>query len=198
MGTYCIDGKFLEKDIGGQTRFGKEILKELDLLVSKNEFEVVIPINTNEVPVYQNIKVIKYGKLNGLLWEQIDFLRYIKKYKKKAIYLCTTWPFSRPDIAAIHDAAVFALPNIYNNLYGRLSVFFHQTLFKIAAKKSDMILTVSNFSKSEIIKYLHVNENKIKIIGNGWQHIQSESCDMKIFEKFPQLKKKSIFFLQVV
>lgn len=53
MGTYCIDGKFLEKDIGGQTRFGTV------LNFSKSEIIKYLHVNENK------IKIIGIGKING-------------------------------------------------------------------------------------------------------------------------------------
>ena len=33
-------------------------------------------------------------------------------------------------------------------------------------------MTVSEFSKSEIVKYYHVNPEKITVVYNAWQHMQ--------------------------
>ena len=193
MNKFCIDGKFLEKDIGGQTRYGKEIVKELDKLIDKDEIELIVPMYVENIPEYKNIKVVKYGNKKGFFWEQIDFLRYLKNNNKMAIYLCNTWPVFRPDIATIHDVSVFDVSHIYKNFYGKGSVLFHKILFKSAAKRAKVIFTISYFSKNEIIKYLNVKGDKIKVLDVGWQHMKKIKSDIKIFEKYPQLIKGEYF-----
>ena len=193
MNKFCIDGKFLEKDIGGQTRFGKEVTKELDKLIDKNEIELIVSSHAENIPEYKNIKIVKYGKKKGVFWEQIDFLHYIKKNDRTAIYLCSTWPVFRPDIVTIHDTAPYDIPDIYKNLYGKISNIFHKVLCRIAAKRAKLIFTVSHFSKNKIMLYLGIEDKKIKVLCDGWQHIKYVKSDSNIFNKFPNLKKGEYF-----
>ena len=41
---------------------------------------------------------------------------------------------------------------------------------------------------------LGVPDEKIAVIGNGWQHFNGVTPDMRIFEQYPQLKRKKYFF----
>lgn len=66
-------------------------------------------------------------------------------------------------IVTIHDVYFLAhkkelsfLKQIYANLF-----------FSQAIKRSDRIITISNFSKSEIVKYLNADEQKISVISLG-------------------------------
>ena len=65
------------------------------------------------------------------------------------------------------------------------------------AKKARKIVTVSEFSKSEIVKYYHVNPEKITVVYNAWQHMQRVRPDPMLFgeySKWPQLKKGEYYF----
>jgi glycosyltransferase involved in cell wall biosynthesis len=66
-------------------------------------------------------------------------------------------------ICTIHDT--FHL-SFYKNL-SFLEKNYASFFYKLAAKLSDKIITVSNFSKSEIIKYLNPKKNLIEVIHNS-------------------------------
>lgn len=186
---FCIDGRFVTRGFGGQERFSYETLAELDKLIAKDEVELVVPLGAETLPIYENIKIVKYGKRSGLLWEQLDFWNYIRKNKGVAIYLCNTWSFLRPDVVTMHDVVMFAMPEIFSNLYGKLSAYYHRVLFKVAAKKARIVLTISEHSRDEIIKYVKVKEEKIRVIECGWQHFARIIPDETVFDRHPELKK---------
>jgi glycosyltransferase involved in cell wall biosynthesis len=50
---------------------------------------------------------------------------------------------------------------------GRVINFFQKTLIALSAKAAKTIVTISEFSKQEIVKYAHVNPEKIKITYAG-------------------------------
>ena len=50
------------------------------------------------------------------------------------------------------------------------------------------------FAKNEIQKAYKVQDNRIKVIPNGWDHFKNLQADDKIFEKFGQLKSKEFYF----
>ncbi len=192
--NFCIDGRFITRGFGGQERYTYEILSELDSIIEKNEIELVIPECAENIPEYKNIKTVKYGKRKGLLWEQIDFYKYLKKNNKLGVYLCNTWPYFRPDIVTLHDAVIFAMPRMYyKNIYGFLSITMHRILFKSAKKRAKVIFTISKFSKDELIRFLKIDESRIKIVDCGWQHINRIEPDYRIFDSKPFLEKKSYF-----
>lgn len=187
---YCIDGRFVTRGFGGQERYSYEILAELDKIIANDEFELVVPTYAENVPVYQNIKLVRYGdRKSGFLWEQIDFWRYLRKSKCLGIYLCNTWPYFRPDISTIHDVTMLVLPNLYTNLYGKLSVLMHKALFKSAAHRSKLIFTISEYSRAEIERILHVEENRIILLGCGWQHFLRVKPDETVFDRHSEIKR---------
>ena len=64
---------------------------------------------------------------------------------------------------------------------------------KSATKRAKAIIAVSEFTKSEIIKYYHVNPNRIHVIYNGWQHMNDVIQDESIFTNYPQIEKNKYF-----
>lgn len=191
---FCVSGKFLNKDhMGGQERYSYEILRELDKMIKKDEVEIVVPYSTKDIPVYENIKVVKFGNKNGILWEQIDFLRYIKKNNGVAIYLCNTFSVFRPDIVTLHDAAVFAIPELALTFYGKLSREYHRLLFKIAARRSKVVFTISHNAMDELNRFLKIRTNRFYVVDCGWQHMERIIEDDTIFDKHKEIAKGQYF-----
>lgn len=78
--------------------------------------------------------------------------------------------FSGKTAVTIHDVSFEAFPE---NL-SLADLFFLKKVSFFSAKKADVILTVSNFSKNEIIKYYNISEEKIFVLPLG--------ADKKILE----------------
>lgn len=70
-------------------------------------------------------------------------------------------------VVTIHD--VFHLAH-YHELSLKQKIYTNLH-FNAATKLNDLIITVSEFSKSEILKYTKANANSIKVIYNGINHV---------------------------
>jgi glycosyltransferase involved in cell wall biosynthesis len=191
---YVINGRFLTKKLSGQERFAREMLLELDKICKPGELEVVTPEYAKDIPAYKNIKVIKYGKVKSHFWEQISLFNYLVKNKATGVNLCTTCPLLKPDINTIHDISMTVNSGWYTNLYGRLSRIWHGlmkfTTFHFAKK----VLTVSNFSKSEMIRVFKAKPESIFVLGAGWQHYKKVGMDDTVFDRVSCLKKGEYYF----
>lgn len=65
-------------------------------------------------------------------------------------------------ISTIHDVVPYVFPSQYYT--NKLSFLFYRLKLKIAIRNSDIIITDSEFSKNDIIKFLGCDPNKIKVI----------------------------------
>ena len=88
MGKYVIDGLFLTQRITGTQRYAYELLCELDKISKKDEFQIVVPDSASELPVLKNIEIVKYGKRNGIIWQQTDLAHYLRKNNKNVRKKC--------------------------------------------------------------------------------------------------------------
>ncbi len=73
---------------------------------------------------------------------------------------------ARKRLVTIHDVfhlAFYETLTFKQKMYARLA-------FSAAARRSDHIITVSAFSKAEIVKYLDIDSSKIAMIHNGVNH----------------------------
>ncbi|MBQ7981100.1 MAG: glycosyltransferase family 4 protein, partial [Oscillospiraceae bacterium] len=159
------------------------------------ELEILVPLSAENVPDYKNITVVRYGKRNGILWQQLDLARYLRKNKKQGIFFNNVLPLLYPHgIITVHDVCYKANPRFYSSLRDKLSMLWHRLHYFFAAHSKMLILTVSEFSKSEIIKYYKVDADRIKVIKNGWQHMENIVDAEDTFEKYSFLRSDNYYF----
>ncbi|WP_226064480.1 glycosyltransferase family 4 protein [Kaistella polysaccharea] len=87
-------------------------------------------------------------------------------------------------IVTIHDLIFFRFPQYYSFFDRKV----HFWKFKKAAEKADLIIAISEQTKRDIIHFLKVPEEKIRVVYQGCHHafkeIQSEDFLIKIKEKY--------------
>lgn len=157
-----INGRFLSHEMNGISRFSLEICKQLKKLNFK--FKIVIP-QWLEYENIQGFEIVRFGNLKSHFWEQIDLLRFLKSKQTPLLLnfsgLGSFW--YKNQIIAIHDLSFYVNKNWFSKSY----TLFYSLATPIVARRALKIITVSEFSKSEIVKYLHVDPNKIEVIYNG-------------------------------
>lgn len=191
MDKIVINGKFMAQSITGVQRYAREILLELDkLLTSEHDVEIFVPQGSKEIPQYKNIKVIFGGKFKAsALWEQISLPMYIKKRNAICVNLCNSAPILTPHIVVVHDISFRVNPQFYSKKMRRWTSFVYFMIIKRIKK----IITDSFFSKNEIIRAYNAEKDKISVIYCGWQHFNRITDDKKVCEK-NNLKKGEYFF----
>ncbi|NFE95391.1 glycosyltransferase family 4 protein [Clostridium botulinum] len=194
MKKIVINGQFLARRMTGQERFAYEIVLELDKLVEKNHIELIVPRNAVNIPKLDNIKIIKFGILKGVLWEQLELGYYVIKNKFLCLNLCTIAPLFTPGIVCIHDISYKINPKYFKTLYLILSKWWHRLNYWVTLRKGLLIYTVSEYSKKQMINVYNVKPEKIKVIFNGWQHFNRVLEDNSVFDKWPELRKNNYFF----
>lgn len=189
----AINGRFVARRTTGQERFATEVVKELDKICDENEFVLVIPNYANFDENLKRIKIKKYGNLKSHFWEQIDFAEYVIHNKVESLNLCTIQPLIKPGIVCIHDISYKVNPQYFTTRYAKVSALWHRIGYYVAAKNSDLIFTVTQYSKNQISEVYKVAPEKIIVVPNGWEHIKEKRSDMTIFNKLRLLKKGEYF-----
>lgn len=157
-----INGRFLCHKMDGISRFSLEICKQLKRLGL--DFKVVIP-KWLEYENEECFEIVRFGSLKSHLWEQIDLLRFLNSQGNPLLVnLSGLGPlFYKNQIITIHDLSFYENKKWFSKSY----TLFYSIATPILSRNACKILTVSNFSKSEIIKYLKVDEEKIEVIYNA-------------------------------
>lgn len=154
----------------GIQKYAKEIVKRLDARIKPGEMEIAVPEWTDNMPSFQNLKVVRIGKNKGILWEQLDYALYLKMNGKQAVCFTNNIPvFSPRGVVVIHDICCKTRPEFYQTIRDKLSAKWHSFLYAVAAHSNMQIVTVSRFSKQEIMDIYKVPPDRIHVIYNAWQ-----------------------------
>lgn len=190
MKSIVINGKFMSQTVTGVQRYAREILLELDALI-QSDIQVILAVNSDarDIPEYKNIQVKTIGRFTGNLWEQISLPLFVKKNKALCVSLCNMTPILTPDIVVIHDISYKVNPQFFSKKFS----LWYKLVFALTIKRIKHILTVSEFSKKEIISNYPVDSKKITVTYNGWQHYSGVEYSENALEKY-SLTKGEYFF----
>jgi glycosyltransferase involved in cell wall biosynthesis len=177
----AIDARMITSGaMHGIARYVFELLNQLNQLAKNHQLFVL---------------VTKDSPLRGEKWEShITFIQLRSKwisfseqweiplilYKWK-IDLFHSTSFVAPVISpakmvmTIHDLNHIVLPHYYTPLHQ----IYYNTVVRYSIAKSKFILTVSQFSKKEIIEYLGLNPSKIFVTYNGVSETYRRVTDME-------------------
>lgn len=186
-----VNGRFLLHRITGVERYAREILSELDKICLPGEFILAIPPGVENVPNFNNIKVEKVGKMHNRLWEHFSFSHYVHKMGGLSLNLCNVSPLFCPGVTVICDMKIKAYPQFFSKKF----LLWYNILFSNTMRYAKKIITISEFSKNEILKYYHIQEDKIIVIPCGWQHINRIKYDESALLKYGLETKKYYFSL---
>lgn len=185
-----INGRFLCQKVTGVQRYAYETLRFLDQLtlsLANYTFTILTPstFSCNSSFQLKNINIQSIGKLSGHLWEQIELPYYSRD--GVLVNFCNTGPLIKSNqLVTIHDASVFGMPNAYSFLFRT----WYKMLLSGLGSMTKRVITVSFFSKNELIKYCRINENKISVTTEGYEHILKTPSNNSILIKHNLVNKK--------
>ncbi len=194
---YVIDGIFLTRKLTGIQRFAMNMVKELDKLALPGQFELLVPESCPGSMDLKNIRMVKYGKRKGYIWEQTDLSHYIKKNKAKGLFLENAVPLTcRRGVVALHDISLAVNPGLFaKGLRGAVTVAVWKLIYRAIVRSDMHIVTVSQFSKSEIKRVYGVSDRRISVIYNSWQHMDNIEADESVFGRICASKGNYYFSL---
>lgn len=183
--TVYLDGKFLSSLVKtGVYRVAYEILQALDRLIDSDRdlqsvrWVLICPKTATDIPDLKHIEVQKRGLSWWQYWQQIE-LPWLTR-GKLVISLCNLASLAkRRAIVMIHDAQTFSSPASYTAVFGG----FYRIALPILGRRSARILTVSEFAKSELVKYGIARADKVTVIHNGVDHIHRGGVDESIIDR---------------
>lgn len=179
MPPFLLNGRFLAQSLSGVQRFAVEITAALGrawpiggigpvLLVPQGAATEGAPLPTRVV-----------GRRGGVAWEQLDLPRATKG--SVLINLGNTAPIRgvRQQAIVIHDAGVFATPEAYSRPF-RL---WYRGLQRWLVHTDAQIVTVSEFSRREILRYLGTPRRGIRVISEGADHMNRVVTDPSVIAR---------------
>jgi glycosyltransferase involved in cell wall biosynthesis len=194
--TIYINGRFLTQPSTGVQRYAREIVAHFDSLLENNSFahevciRCLVPRGTARNTSWKNITMEEVGVNRGNLWEQIDLPLHLKG--GFLFSPANTGPFLYQNQAVtFHDASIFAIPHAYSFLF-RLK---YKLIFRSLSRLAKVIFTDSEFSQTELSRYLKQPSEKFKVVHLAGDHIDRIQPDTHILSKHNLSKDKYVFMV---
>ena len=163
--TLYINGRFLTQPMTGTNRFAYELC----IALSKRQYSFVllVPDDSLRTDTYDlsHLKIETVRPFKSHLWEQVALPWYMRG-KKDSILLSLKGlgpVFMKRQVATIHDMSYRVNPQWFSLPY-RL---FYRLMTPLLASHAQHLITVSEFSKGEIVKWLGVSPDKVSVIHNA-------------------------------
>ncbi|SDB82270.1 glycosyltransferase family 4 protein [Paraburkholderia lycopersici] len=182
MKTIAFNGKFFGAAPTGVHKVAEQLVAAIDALIAGqagNGLDCALVVRDRvEIPSYRNISCVRESrwarKMHRIAWEQC----YLPLARRRdfILNLCNLGPlFHRDSATMIHDAQVYSAPESYS-LPFRL---WYKSLYFFIGKRHRIIFTVSEFSKSELVRYGIADPDKIVVVHNGCDHVLQVQPDAR-------------------
>ena len=182
-----------------------ELIHGLQQIDRRNEYVIFIqPDSDIYIEEIANFKIQAFSSLAYPAWEQWALPRIAAKEQVDILH-CTSntapiWS-SIPQILTLHDVIFLEklkTTGSSKNWYQWLGNQYRKAIVPTVAKKCQMIITVSNYEREQILKALSLPQEKVKVVYNGVSHrfkqVQNQGELINIKEKY-RLPEKFILFL---
>lgn len=159
--AHVFDGKYQGTRTYIEGLYREAVLyKDIDFYFAANDIEKL----GKSFGTYPNVHYIKLSSKSSIVRLCWEFPKIIKKYKIDYAHFQYISPLYKccKEIVTIHDLIFLDYPQYFDWKYKLLN----ECMFKRSAKRADVLLTVSEWSKKAIEKHFHVPLNRISITSN--------------------------------
>jgi glycosyltransferase involved in cell wall biosynthesis len=145
------------------------------VFLKKNRFDDFQPVKKNFHKIVANFSW--YG------WkEQFIYPFFLNKYKLDLMHFGhfnVPLLYWRKTVVTIHDLILFHYPTFKNStlnkFYYLLKLFAYRIVIKLAVRRTEVIIAISNFTKKDLVKTLKVPENKVKVVYQGCNFLKQKT-----------------------
>ena len=169
---WTINGRFLTQPVTGVQRYALEIVRALDQLIGEGhpatrdlKLDLAVPPGGRCEPPLKAIPLQIVGHAGGQAWEQCSLPAATRG--RGLINLCNTAPLAHDRaIVCIHDLNTRIAPQSYRSAF-RL---YYRALMPMLGRRARSIVTVSEYSASQLEAFGIAPRSKISVIPNGHEH----------------------------
>ncbi len=168
-----VNGRFLGRHVSGVERFARGIIEALDArlgaddeLRARLDVTIVAPPGTPAMPGLRHIATRHGGAHDGHRLQQSELPRLLDG--ALLLSLANTSPVAvRRQVVAIHDAAVWAVPEAWSFAFRA----WYKLLLPALGQVARRVITVSEFSASELARWARIPRSKLRVVPNAAEHM---------------------------
>ncbi len=160
----------------GLGNYSRDLIRILSKFYPENQYFLYNPKNSNKylfkankINVFEKNPNSDFYKRFRNLWRQFGVVNDLKKDKIEIYHgLSGEIPLGLKrknikSVVTIHDLIFVKYPELYS--FWDRKIHFYK--FKKAAQQADVVVAISEQTKQDIVKYLKINPDKIKVIYQG-------------------------------
>jgi glycosyltransferase involved in cell wall biosynthesis len=199
-----VNGWFFSKPETGIGQYCLNFFSEIAKIDKNVELIIYVPKKVEEkFPANMKFKVVPVKKgplsLTKTYWEQISLPKLMLKDQLDIAwfpYACNPWYQSWykkgvKTVTTVHDC----IPWLDKNYQKRLRSKIYQNVAKKNVKNSDLIFTVSEDSKKDIIATCKVKNDQIVVVPNAAADIFKKQTDKQFYKEYGlEAKKYFVYF----
>jgi glycosyltransferase involved in cell wall biosynthesis len=173
--TIYLNGRFLQQPVTGVQRYGRELLKTWDHMLSTGaidgrrfDFQVLAPRGPIALPALDSIPVRQAGRLRGHLWTQFE-LPFLARggllFSPANVHPLLS--LMRPCAVTVHDLAYRLYPEAYTLPFRALYAFTVPAAIRFARA----IITVSASERAALATRYPASASRIYFVHHGAPHV---------------------------
>ena len=171
-----VNARFLTQNIVGVQRYALEIAKRFKVLRPDTRF--LTPKGVIHEGLAETLGAEICGRLTGHAWEQLELP--VLARGAALLSLCNTGPIFHPrQVVTLHDASPFAVPEAYSRAFRS----WYGVLFRGLGRSARGILTDSEFSRRELVRYAAIPKHKLSVVYLGKEHVLEVQSDPGVLEQ---------------
>ena len=199
-----IDARFFGSIGKGLGRYTQKLIENLEKIDNENQY--VIFLRKENFDEYQPKNKNFQKVLADYQWytfaEQIKMPRLLNKFKLDLVHFPhfnVPFLYRKKFVVTIHDLILLEFPTVrgttLNPFFYKIKFLFYKFIIWSAIKRAEKVITVSNFTKKELLKYYKkdLKEEKIAVTYEaGSDYIKNDeynqSSDVEILKKHGIIK----------
>jgi glycosyltransferase involved in cell wall biosynthesis len=153
----------------GIGRYSFEMARHILAVDRQNQYVLFVrdltPFEEAGMTIHANVELVRADFRHYSIGEQVGFCRLLNAHRLDLVHFMNfnvPIMYRRPFVVTIHDVVHHRLPG------NKPSHVLHRAAYRYtissAARRSKKIITVSNFSRREIVDVLHVPESKVAVV----------------------------------
>lgn len=194
-----IDARMLtERGIG---RYIEQLIKHLEKIDTENQYYIFLNKDGYEKynPTNFNFSKVLADYKWYTLEEHFGFAKLLKKYKLDLVHFThfnVPFFYNKPFVVTIHDLIALKFPTTRATTLGplkyKIKKWGSKIIIKRAIRKAKNVITISEFTKNDLIEYFKLKKNlvnKISVIYEGVTKLDSTQALSKseFIENNPQI-----------
>ncbi len=163
----AIDARIIRSGTG---RYVERLLHYLEEIDHDNQYLVLVRHEDLDYyrPTNPNFNIVEAEYANYSFGEQLGFARLLYSLKVDLVHFCMpNQPllYTKPAVTSILDLNLLRIKSNDDMKPAELLIkqMIFRFLLKVVARRSKHIITISNYSKNDIVKFSHISPDKITV-----------------------------------